>query len=256
MDPVSTGLLAVNVVGSLLGGLGASRARRRAEEARNRTLQQYLSSADADLQGLRARNSQSFWGATGQAGDALRALSANTGANMAAAGVHNSSATAGAIAHAQDTLAAQLADLASTNFANESALAAQNRRWALGQQLGFASDDVSQARAQQDAAQQALIGGLVSLASAFAPSGSKATPAPDQAATGRSAVLDAPAVQAPALQLPSLQSLLQSGQQSSRAAMGFPDVRSYLPITNGVQGAQPVTLRLRTPVRRLGLSLG
>lgn len=245
MDPWTTGLMAVNVVGSLLGGLGASAARRRAEEARARALQDYLISGDAGLQALRAANAQGLWQATGQGGDALRALGGRLGSSLAAAGVYNSSATAGALQRAQEAQSASLADLAARNYAQEAQMQAATRQQAMAQQMGWSGQDIAFARDQEAAAKGALLQGMIGLAQTFAPvqkpAATKSPTDTQQSVLNLQSPLQSPApVQAPALRLVSptngLQPSIQTYQQDWRSLFNFPSPRTYTPIVNGTRG--------------------
>jgi hypothetical protein len=105
-----------------------------------------------ELELLRERGQRGLWAATGQVGDAVSALGRRLGSEMAAAGVHNSSAVAGALANASASAQSGLLNYAQGLRESELAQASAGRRWLAGQELGVAASDLESARAEQAAA--------------------------------------------------------------------------------------------------------
>jgi len=158
------------MIGEILGGLtslgglsssnaAASRANREREaalaELKRLAEQGYADSLQEGRTGLLSE--------TGLLGDALRSLGGNLGSAMAAGGVYNSSATAGALANAQREMQTQLAQTALRNIM----AARQQRQSGLSQaanaRLGVAGDKYNVAQAGQQQAQGGLMSFLGSL---------------------------------------------------------------------------------------------
>ncbi len=256
MDPATVSLVlgGANLLGGLFGASGAARARRNAERQRQQLLSEFMIGNDRALDALRMQNARALWGLTGQGGDALQALGSRLGSAMAAAGVYNSSATAGALERSKEDLGAQLLELAARNRAAEASVAGENQRYALGQQLGFASDQVGQARADEGSYRQSIISSILGLGDTLAGMTARKPTAP------ASSVLPAAPITLPGqagiqtfqLTLPG-QAGIQTFQQAIRSALAVPDGRSYGPMVNGMQGVKLPVLTLRAPVRRLSL---
>jgi hypothetical protein len=133
-----------SVVG-LVEGLGAQD---RAKRARARAINDMAQQLDRDYQDLRTHNLQSLRAATGQAGDAIAQLGRNLGSSLAEAGVYNSSATAGALAHAQRSADTALAHQGTQNYLGEQDLLNQNKRYLTGLQYNLGNQQVGEAQNQ------------------------------------------------------------------------------------------------------------
>ena len=163
VDPLSIGLGVVNGLTSLSGLLGGNAARKRAQQAREAAIRDMALQLDNDYQDLVSNNRFNLLAATGQGGDAIRALGSNLGASMANAGVYNSSATAGALTQATDNQAARLTGLATENNFNEKSLLNQNRRYLSNLKLNTANDDLGAANQNLANSKQGLMSFLGSL---------------------------------------------------------------------------------------------
>lgn len=164
IDPISIGLGAISGLTSLSGLLGGNAAQARAQAARQQAITDMSKQLDEEYQNLVQRNQHSLNAATGQGGDAIRALGSNLGAGLAQAGVYNSSATAGALTQATANQGAQLSSLASTNQYNQQSLLGQNQRYLTGLKYNLANDQLSQANSDLSGSRQGLSSFLGSLA--------------------------------------------------------------------------------------------
>lgn len=161
LDSVIPGIGAVS---SLVGLLGASAAQRRAEEERQRILNQMASQNDAMYENTLGHNFHTLEQTAGLGGDALIAQGRHLGDALAGAGVYNSSATAGALANQANSLNANLLGL-SENLQNDAW-----RQRAAGQQqindlrYGGAMGDLNYQRQNYQSALSGTEGYLGSLA--------------------------------------------------------------------------------------------
>ena len=228
MDPVSVGLAGLNVVSGLLGASSAAKARRAAEAARRQALSDFMVESDRRLTELRTQNARALWSATGKGGDALQALGARLGSAMAASGVYNSSATAGALTRAQDNLSASLIDLATRNANAEAEHEARARQYALGQQLDWGTQSLMQAMQSQSEARTGIGNSLLTLGAALGKPNKPSTPAAGLATTPAAGGVQSP---------------IQALQYSLRNQMGVPDGRSFGAYLNGLQGAKVLGVR-------------
>lgn len=126
-------------------------------------INQMAQELDRDYQEMVARNHAGLMAATGTGGDALIQSGRNLGSALAAAGVYNSSATAGALAQQQHDLQSNLTDLANRNAYDQSSLLNANRRYVTGMRYNLANQDYGQALNDQSAARNGLASFLGSL---------------------------------------------------------------------------------------------
>lgn len=153
-------LSAIPVVTGIFGAFGASSAAKRAQEARQKILSEYNTLNDTDYNNLVANNARNTFSAAGAGGDAIRALGANLGGGLAAAGVYGSSQTAGALEAARRSEASQIANLGHQNAVSEQGMLNANRRFGLSQALGIANNDYNNAREDMFSSQGGLLSGL------------------------------------------------------------------------------------------------
>lgn len=151
---------------SVLGGLNAASARRRAEAAQQAALNEYQSSFDTQYNNLLTQGSRDLNRAAGVGGDAVASFGRGLGDRLASAGVYNSSATAGAIQNASASTQANLADLAQHNLDNASSVRAQGMGNLAQMKLGIAGGNVANARGDEAASRGGLVDYLGSLAQA------------------------------------------------------------------------------------------
>lgn len=165
-----SGLLAgVGALANIISGFGASRARRAEEEKRRALLAEMGAMNDQSYRDLQMGNSLSLRRATGLLGDSLRSNSRSMGAGLAEAGITNSSATAGAIEQNAAANAALLAQMAGQAYQSERSLQNANKRESIGRQLGYADQNVSNARGSEANAYGGLAGNIAELVSAYSP---------------------------------------------------------------------------------------
>lgn len=180
MDPMTTGLVAMQVLGGIGGLLGGAAARKRAIQARERALQEMMRqlAMTEDLQ--QRANAQRLFQTSGVLGDALQAQGGALGSAMAQGGVYNSSAVAGALQKQARDNAAVLADLAARSAFEIEQLRSKNAQYITSQRLGFAQQDYEDARAREAGSVQGIVQALQAAAQAGAQKGSqnRAAPAP------------------------------------------------------------------------------
>lgn len=140
------------VVG-LVEGLGAED---RAQRARQQAIADMQANLARDYQDLRSRNLQGLRASTGQVGDSISQLGRTLGSSLAGAGVYNSSATAGALAHATQAGDTALSNLGTQNFFNEQDLLNQNQRYLTGLKLNLGNQQYGEAQQQLGGSAQGL----------------------------------------------------------------------------------------------------
>lgn len=164
MDPISIGLGVISGLSSLGGLLGGEAAKRRAEQARQRALLDYATSIDQAYQNQMQANQHSLYAAAGLGGDAIHAMGARFGDSLAASGVYNSSAVAGALANAQHSQDQSLAGLAFQNTNAAKQAYSEGQRTLSQLRLGQANQQYGEASSQLAGSQQGLSSFLGSLA--------------------------------------------------------------------------------------------
>lgn len=175
MDPMTTGLVAMQVLGGISGLLGSASARKRAIQARERALQEMMRQLAMTEEAQQRNNARSLYQTSGLMGDALQAQAGALGSAMAQAGVYNSSATAGALQKQARDNAAILADLAARNQFEMEQLRSKNQQYITSQRLGFAQQDYEEAKAAEAGSVQGIIEALKTAAQAGAQRNNKTT---------------------------------------------------------------------------------
>lgn len=149
LDSISAVVSPLSSLGGLVSGLfGESSAQKEQQQA----IQSLQASNALQDQQLQESNQRTLFGATGEGGDAIRALGSSLGSGFANAGLYNSSAVAGGLLRAQQNTNTSLADLAAHQQSQEQQLAAQQRNQVAqmqynlgGQNLGYARTDTATA---------------------------------------------------------------------------------------------------------------
>ncbi len=150
----------VSALEGIVGMFGANRRAKAAQEYRQRLLNERKAQLDQEYNDLRANNLQALRRSTGLLGDSLMQRAGDVGAAAAAAGVYNSSATAGAVEKMAAENAAQLQSLAAQNYASEQGFQHQAQRELFNQQMADASDNLDMARQQQIGAANSFAAGI------------------------------------------------------------------------------------------------
>lgn len=159
MDPM-TGLAIYQGVSSLVGMLGANRARARALAERQRLMREFsnmFAREEGEFADVSGRN---FYSQAGQLNDTLPMLGGALGSGLARAGVFNSSATAGALANQGASNAQAMASLAAQNRFNLGRLRSGNQRALMGMQMGNAREDLYNADQDLAGARSGLMSAL------------------------------------------------------------------------------------------------
>jgi hypothetical protein len=164
LDAILPGLGAVQ---SVIGAFGASARAKKAQDARERALNDYSAQLDREYQDTVSGNLTALRRAGGQLGDELRGYATDVGDASAAAGVYNSSAVAGAVAQQGASNARVLGDVSAQNYASERSLLHSNRRVLNDRRLGYADQDLAQAQADRGAAVQGVAGAIGGLGNYF-----------------------------------------------------------------------------------------
>lgn len=158
---VMEGLSVLSGVGGLLG---ASAARRRAQEEQRKALVDFSRSLDMELNALKSSNAQGLSLSTGRAADAINALSRNMGASLAAGGVSDSSSVAGAVTSAQANAQQALAQAAMEDQSQEQQLVGRNQRSLAEMKMGLAGSNLNMANNEMAGARSGLQSFLQGLA--------------------------------------------------------------------------------------------
>lgn len=157
---------AIGVVGavqSIIGGFGAAKRAKAAQEYRTRLLSEYGSKLDREYQDTVQGNLQALRRNSGILGDALGSRATDAASASVAAGVYNSTGVAGLVNEQADRNAALLLDFANEGFRTERALQHSSQQNLMNRKLGIADQDYQDAQGASANAQSGVIAALGSL---------------------------------------------------------------------------------------------
>jgi hypothetical protein len=148
----------IGVGSSIAGLIGGNAQQQAAQQAAQQATSQYGTALDNQYLGLLSGNNQTLNSEAGQGADALRQYGSTMGAANAAAGVYNSSATAGDLAMANRNEQNALANTAAQNYRNANQMYNQGQENLASMKLGQANTLYNQSNAQYNQS----LGGLTS----------------------------------------------------------------------------------------------
>ena len=143
---IGTGL---SVLGSVKGLLGGNAAAKRAMEAQEQALREMAFGDAMEADAIKGGGIRGLFDLQGRLNDALMSGSRGMGAALAAGGVHNSSAHAGAVANQGAANAAELGRYSSGLSDTLARLGAQSRSRVGSARLGLETNRYNDARDQQ-----------------------------------------------------------------------------------------------------------